>query len=230
MKIVAADSGSAILDRNLQPQRIVATSSIVVDIPYRSALAQISDALMVEADRHDLIVTELRMCRKLLESVSADEIHIDMTLGGVSVSKLTFSDLREMSISSKAKHNIRQVLPELRKLAIQIEQAYKVEVLAIGKESIPVRIAELTAGAHSVIYASAEALRNGSAIFLGLPTLCTITVDNDQITAKSLQSGEHDVLGFAVDKEGIMEKVHISEFNNPIVRGFKILKIKTKGT
>jgi len=230
LKIVAADSGSAILDRDLRPQRLVTVSSIVVDSPYRIALAQISSPMMVEADRHDLIVTELRMCRKLLESISADEVHIDMTLGGVSLSRLTFSDLREMSISSKAKHNIRQILPELRKLATQIEQAYKVEVLAIGKESIPVRIAELTAGAHSVIYASAEALRNRCTIFLGLPTLCTIAVDNGQITARSFQPGEHDVLGFATDKEGIMQKVQIGQFNNPIVRGFKILKIETKGT
>jgi hypothetical protein len=41
-----------------------------------------------------------------------------------------------MSISSRARQNIQEVLPELRKLATQIEQTHKVEVLAVGKESL----------------------------------------------------------------------------------------------
>lgn len=229
MRIVAADSASAILDEHLRPQTIVAVASVATEAPYRNSSAQISDLLMASANRHDLVVTELRMCRKLLQSVAADAVHIDMTLGAISLSKLTFSDIREMSVSSRARQNIQEVLPELRKLATQIEQTHKVEVLAVGKESLPVRIAELTAAAYSVIYASAEALKHQNTILLGLPALCTMTIGQGQVTTRSLQPGEHDVTGFAVDNDGVTEKIRASEFNNPTVRGFRILKIEKKG-
>jgi len=162
---------------------------------------------MAPANRHDLVVRELRMCRKLLQSVTADAVHIDMTLGAISLSKLTFSDIREMSISSRARQNIQEVLPELRKLATQIEQTHKVEVLAVGKESLPVRIAELTAAAYSVIYASAEVLKHRNTVLLGLPVLCTMTIGQGQVTTRSLQPGIHDVTGFAVDYDGVTQKI-----------------------
>lgn len=225
MKIIAADSGSAMLDENFTPQRIVAASSIGTDVPYRNAFTQISDLLMTSVDRHDLIVTELRMCRKLLRLTSADAVHLDMSLGGISVSQLTMSDLQDMPISSRAKQRIREALPELRKLATEIEQKFNVEVLAMGKESLPIRIAELTAGACSVIYASAEALKHQRTVLLGLPALCTIALGEGQVTARSLQQGEHDVVGFVEDNDGVTQKVEINEFNNPTVRGFRVLRI-----
>jgi len=226
LRIVAADSGSAILDESFTPQRIVAAASISTEIPYRNAFTQISELLMAPMNQHDLIVKELKMCRKLLQDASADAVHLDMSLGGMSVSQLTMSDLQDMRISSKAKERIRGVLPELRKLATEIEQEFKVEVLAIGKESLPVRIAELTAGACSVIYACKEALKHHQAILLGLPALCTIAAGERQVTARSLQQGEHDILGYAQDNNGVIQKVRINEFNNPAVRGFRVLRIE----
>lgn len=230
MRVVAADSGSAILDQSYRPEAIVAASSIMTQLPYRNASVQISDRLMVPANRHDLIISELRMCRRMLRTVMADTVHIDMSLGGLSVSQLTLSDLREMSISSRAKQNIREVLPELRKLATEIEQTYRVEVLAIGKESVAIRIAELTVGACSVIYASKEALEHQDSVLLGLPTLCTIAVTGGQVTARSLQPGEHDLVGSALDFNNVIRRVEISESNNPTVRGFKIINIMPKQT
>jgi len=230
LRIVAADSGSAILDENYRPKAIVAASSIVTEPPYRNASAQISDLLMVPANRHDLIVSELRMCKRMLQMVAADVVHIDMSLGGPSVSQLTISDLSEMPISSRAKQNVREALPELRKLATEIEQKYKVEVLAIGKESVAIRIAELTAGACSVVYASRKALEQRSTVLLGLPTLCTVTVSENQLTSHSFRPSEHDLVGSAFDFDEVTHRVQISEFNNPTVRGFKILKIRPKET
>jgi len=225
LRIIAADSGSAMLDENFTPQTIVAAASIGTEMPYRNAFTQTSDLLMAPANRRDLIVTELKMCRKLLQKASADVVHLDMSLGGMSVSQLTMSDLQDMRISSEAKQRIREVLPELRKLATETEQEFNVEILAIGKESLPVRIAELTVGACSVIYASAEALKHHRTILLGLPALCTIAISEGQVTARSLQQGEHDVVGYAEDSAGVIQKVRINEFNNPTVRGFRVLSI-----
>jgi len=228
LRVVAADSASAVLDGCFRPQRIVAVSSVATEPPYRDTSAQISDPSMAAADRHDLVVTELRMCRKLLESVSADAVHVDMTLGAASLSKLTFSDIREMTISPRARQNIQRILPELRKLATEIEQTHNVEVLAVGKESLPVRMAELTAGAHSVIYASAEVLKYRNTVLPGLPVLCTMTIGQGHVTGRSLQPGEHDVVGFAFDSDGVTQKVKVDEFNNPTVRGFRILRIEKR--
>lgn len=55
-----------------------------------------------------------------------------------------------------------------------------------------------------------------------------MTIGQGQVTARSLQPGEHDVAGFAVDTDGVTQKIRASEFNNPTVRGFKILKIEKK--
>ena len=228
MRIVAADSGSAILNEEFAPQKIVAASAICTEVPYRNAFTQLSDLLMTSVDQHDLVVRELRMCKKLLPFTSADAVHLDMSLGRIPVSQLTMSDLQDMSISSKAKQRIREVLPELRKLATEIEQEFNVEVLAIGKESLPVRIAELTAGAYSVIYASAEALKHQRTILLGLPALCTIALGEREVTARSLQQGEHDVVGFAEDSDNVIQKIKIEEFSNPAVRGFRVLRIAAK--
>jgi hypothetical protein len=225
LRIVAADSGSAILDESFMPQKIVAAASIRTGIPYRNASVQASKLLMEPVDQNSLIVTELRMCRDLLRTTPADVVHLDMSLGGIPVSQLSVTGLQDMRISSRAKERIREVLPELRRLASEIEQEFHVEVLAIGKESVAVRIAELTAGAFSVIYASEEALRSRRAILLGLPALCTVRTCDLQVTVRSLQQGEHDLMAYADDAMGVTQKVSIDEFNNPTVRGFRVLRI-----
>jgi hypothetical protein len=48
------------------------------------------------------------------------------------------------------RQNILKILPRLRKIAGEIGRLYDVDMLAIGKESVPVRIAELTAGAEEI--------------------------------------------------------------------------------
>lgn len=44
----------------------------------------------------------------------------------------------------------------------------------------------------------------------------------------SLMAAEHDVRGFAEDSEEVLKKVNITEFLNPIARGFRALKINPK--
>jgi len=69
-------------------------------------------------------------------------------------------------------------------------------------------------------------LKHHQAILLGLPALCTIAAGERQVTARSLQQGEHDILGYAQDNNGVIQKVRINEFNNPAVRGFRVLRIE----
>jgi hypothetical protein len=116
----------------------------------------------------------------------------------------------------------------LRKIAGEITQKYGVEVLAIGKESIPVRIAELTAGAHAILYASEKAIKEDQTVLLGLPSKCEPTFSENRVYLCSLMLAEHDVRGFAEDTKEILKKVNITNMLNPIARGFRILKITPK--
>ena len=98
-------------------------------------------------------------------------------------------------------------------------------MLAIGKESVPVRIAELTAGAEAIVYASKRADDTLEDLLLGLPLNCLPRVLDDLVYLQSLISGEHDLRSYAVDTEKILAKVKLAETLNPVARGFRALKI-----
>jgi hypothetical protein len=98
----------------------------------------------------------------------------------------------------------------------------------VGKESIPVRVAELTSGAHAILYACEKAVKDNKSILLGLPSKCQPRQDTNGVYLYSLITAEHDVRGYAEDTKGILRKVGISEMLNPVARGFRSLKIIPK--
>lgn len=229
MRIVAADSASAILDEKFEPRAIVATAAVVVEPPYRGPSRFLAKPVFVDAgNSYEAIVYEAELCRQLLASVEADIVHLDMSLGAVSLEELSPIQFSSMKISSKARTNLVKILPKLRRVSGEISQKYGVDVLAIGKESIPVRIAELTAGAHAIIYASEKALKQREPLMLGLPSKCQPKIVENKVYLCSLMAAEHDVSGYAVDVERILEKVNIVEMLNPCARGFRTLKIAPK--
>jgi hypothetical protein len=135
-----------------------------------------------------------------------------------------------MKISANARHHLLKVLPRLRKIANEIRQKYGVEMLAIGKESVPVRIAELTSGAHAILYASAKAANEKQTVMLGLPSRCQPRLTENSVYLYSLMPAEHDVRGDAEDTEEVLKKVNITEVLNPVARGFRALRISPKET
>jgi hypothetical protein len=90
---------------------------------------------------------------------------------------------------------------------------------------VPVRVAELTVAAEAVLFACQRAVEQKEAVLLGLPHMCQPTVLDDRVYVHSLMAAEHDVRSFAVDGEGVLTKVKLSETLNPIARGFRALKI-----
>jgi hypothetical protein len=138
------------------------------------------------------------------------------------LSPIQFSSIR---VSSKGRRHLLKILPRLRKIAGEVRQRYGVEVLAIGKESVPVRIAELTAGAHAILYACDKALKENQTVVLGLPLKCQPRPVGKRIYLYSLIAAEHDIRGYAEDKKEILKKVNIREMLNPVARGFRALKI-----
>ena len=229
MRVVAADSGAALLDEHLEPLEIVASAGVLVGEPYRFADFVLSEAVWVDVgEGYGVIPRELELCRRVLERVGGDVVHLDLSLGGASVAELTASRLVELGVPAKTRQYIVGILPRLRKLALEIKSGYGVEVLALGKESIPVRIAELTCGAQAIIYAAGRCIEEGKPLMIGLPSRCAPVIGQGCVYVKSLIPCEHDVYGYAVDVEGVLNSVSLVDMPNPVVRGFRMVKISPK--
>ncbi|MEM3769790.1 MAG: DUF4152 family protein [Candidatus Bathyarchaeia archaeon] len=226
MNIIAADSSAAILNEKFEPIHIVATAAVLVKPPYREPSECLAEAVFADAeDSHEVIVREAELCKQLVAKVGADVVHLDISLGAISLEQLSPIQFSNLKISSKAKSNLIKILPRLRKIAGEITQKYGVETLAIGKDSIPVRVAELTAGAHAIIYASEKAVKEKSTVMLGLPLKCQPRFIENKVYVNSLMAAEHDVKGYAIDNREALKKVNIIEILNPVARGFRTLKI-----
>jgi hypothetical protein len=155
-------------------------------------------------------------------------VHLDLSLGAVPVEELSPVQLSNMHVSSKARQQLLRLLPRLRKIAGEIKRVYGLDMLAIGKESIPVRVAELTAGAEAILFACEQAVEEKEELLLGLPSRCQPRIAGRRLYLHSLMASEHDVRGYAEDAGGVLSKVNMVETLNPIARGFRALRIKPK--
>ena len=229
MKVIAADSSAAILNDKFEPLSIVAAASILALPPYREASAFLAEPIFANAENgHEVIIHEAELCRDLIAKANADVVHLDMSLGSMTLEQLSPIEFTNMKISANARRHLLKVLPRLRKIANEIRQKYGVETLAIGKESVPVRIAELTSGAHAILYASAKAVDEKQAVMLGLPSRCQPRLTENSVYLYSLMPAEHDVRGDAEDKGKVLKKVNVTEVLNPVARGFRALRISPK--
>jgi len=227
LKVISADSAAAILDEQFNPILHVASSSVFVESPYREPSFRLAEPIFKEVDGgFDVIVHEAELCRSLLDTMKADVVHLDMSFGGVSVEELSPVELLNLRASKVGRQNILKILPRLRKIACEIKRVHGIEMLAIGKESMPVRIAELTAGAEAILFAAQRAIDEKEAVLLGLPLMCQPRFLGNCVYLHSLMANEHDVRGFSVDTVGVLTKVKLSETLNPIARGFRALTIK----
>ena len=196
MRIVAADSGAAILNHRFDPVSVVAAVAILVEPPYRKASSVLAEPIFAKADNgYGLIVHELELCQQLLKTVKADAVHLDISLRGINLEELSAVGISTMKKSRKARNQILKILPKLRKTASNILRTYGIEVLAFGKESIPVRIAELTSGAHAIRYAAEKAIEENIKLKLGLPTKSQPKFLKDKVALLSLMPAENEVVG-----------------------------------
>ena len=66
MRIVAADSGAAILNEKYEPVTVVAAASILTEPPYKMASSVLAEPIFVDANSgYNLIVHELELCQQL---------------------------------------------------------------------------------------------------------------------------------------------------------------------
>ncbi len=229
LKVISADSGAAILDKQYKPLYLVASASVLVEPPYREPSIRLVEPIFREVDIGlEVIVHEAELCLGLLNKVKADIVHLDMTLGGVSLEELSPVELINLKASRTGRQHILKILPRLRKVAWEIKRLHDLDMLAIGKESVPVRIAELTAGAEAILFASKRVAEQQQTVLLGLPQNCQSRLIGERVYLHSLLSGEHDIRSYAVDTEEVLRKIKLSETLNPVARGFRALKITPK--
>jgi hypothetical protein len=227
LSVIAADSAAAILDENFKPLCHVASGSVIVYPPYREAIFRLADPIFEEVNTgFEVIVHEAELCRSLLDKIKANVIHLDMSLGSISIEELSPVELANSRLSKTARQNILKILPSLRKIAGEIKRLYDVEMLAIGKESVPVWIAELTVGAEAVLLACNRAVDKKAPVLLGLPLICQPRIREDRVYLHSLIAAEHEVRGFATDVNDVLRKVKLLETLNPCARSFRALQIK----
>jgi len=226
LRVVAADSGAAVLSTNFEPLQVVAASAVLVEPPYTKASSCLAEPIFVKVETGPLlIVHELELCSSLLKSVKADVVHLDMSLGSLSLEELSAVSLSQMKISGKARGHILTILPKIRRIALDIKRAHDIEVLAIGKESVPVRIAELTSGAHAVLYVAEKAVQQKTRLKLGLPAKCRAEIVEESVYLRSLVPSEQDISGCAKDENKVLERVRTVETHNPVARGFRVLEV-----
>jgi hypothetical protein len=229
LRVVSADSAAAILDEKFNPLQIIASTSVLVNPPYREASARLAEPIFQEVENgYAVVVHEAELCRDLLDTVEADVVHLDMSLNAASLEELSPVELANMKLSSRARQHLLRILPKIRRIAGEIRRKHGLEMLAIGKESIPVRIAELTAGANAVTYACAKAIEDKAPVLLGLPSKCQHRIAGNRVYLYSLIAAEHDVRGYAECEAEVLGKVNIAEMLNPCARGFRALKITPK--
>jgi hypothetical protein len=226
LKVISADSAAAILDLQFKPILHVASVSVLVEPPYREPSFRLAEPIFKEVETgFDVIVHEAELCRGLLDKMKADVVHLDMSLGGISVEELSPVELINLRVSVRGRQNILRILPRLRKIACEIKRLHGIDMLAIGKESMPVRIAELTAGAEAILFAAQRVVEEKEDVLLGLPLMCQPRFLDHRVYLHSLIANEHDVRGFSLDSESVLTKVKLSETLNPIAKGFRALKI-----
>jgi hypothetical protein len=227
--VVAADSGAAVLNEGFEPLQVVAMSAVLVEPPYTGVSSCLVEPIFADVEAGPLLVVrELELCWNLLKGVKADVVHLDMSLGGISLEELSAVNLSQMRISRKARGHVLKILPKIRKVATDIRRVYGIDVLAIGKESVPVRIAELTSGAYAVLYAAKKALQQFSTVRLGLPSRCSAKIGKKKVILQSLIPAEKEIASTATDEKDLLKKVEIREMLNPRARGFRLLEIKPR--
>ena len=85
MRVVSADSATAILDEKFNPLEIIAFTLVLANPPYREASTSLAESIFKEAeDGYAVVVHETELCRELLNKVEADVVHLDMSLNAIS--------------------------------------------------------------------------------------------------------------------------------------------------
>lgn len=221
MRIIAADSACSTLDAAFMPADILASAVILLDHPYREPAQVRHVAADYRLSDPNVLVYELRLCQQMLETETADCVHLDLSFGGLNLLSITDEMLWRTPLSTHGREVLRLVLPDLQALALSIGERFKVPVYAVGDKSGAVRLAELTAAAGGVARAAQRALTADAPVTVGLPRHTRAIFEEGRVTVASTEPMELGLIAGAEAPEG----VDVEAFLNPVAREFQALRL-----
>lgn len=227
MLIAGADSGSALLDGNYRPIKIIATVAIIGEPPYRKPSSDLHK--IIEREPHDvtIIKEEIECIMRLLSRCKKpiNIAHIDISAGSIDLSEIELEDIDVLDIPRGVKSYLKNLFPIIQPLLKSLKDEYGVSPIGIGKESTIVRLAELGTAVYAILY-GLERVRKFKRMRIGLPRATSINMSKRYIRAVSLLPGEHDLeYELKIDPK-LIEGIEIEEYPNPIARGFRVIELR----
>ncbi len=224
MRIVASDTGGALLDGDYTPIGLIATAAVLVEKPYRTAsmsIVKYSDPFSYDMSGRQAVKDEALLAMKLARKTKPDVVHIDSTLGGIEIRKLDDVTIDALRISDRGKAVWHDLRKDLQPLAKRLWEDTGIEMVAIGKESVAVRIAEIFAGIYTARWA-VEYARKNERTSVGLPRYMSVELRPGKIYGESLDPREGGLFGeIEAETEGIGWEL----YPNPLVRTFMVLEV-----
>ncbi|EEB73070.1 DUF4152 family protein [Thermococcus sp. AM4] len=224
MRIVSADTGGALLTEDYEPIGLIATAAVLVEKPYKTATlsrVKYADPFNYDMSGRQAIRDEALLAVELAREVKPDVIHLDSTIGGIEVRKLDEPTIDALTITDRGKEVWKDLAKDLQPLAKKFWEETGIEIIAIGKSSVPVRIAEIYAGLYTAKWAIGYARKEGKAI-VGLPRYMKVEIRPGKIYGESLDPREGGLFGeIEAETEGIGWEL----YPNPLVRRFMVLEV-----
>ncbi|ASJ03964.1 DUF4152 family protein [Thermococcus barossii] len=224
MRIVAADTGGALLTEDYEPVGLIATAAVLVERPYRTATlsrARYADPFNYDMSGRQAIRDEALLAVELARETKPDVVHLDSTIGGIEVRKLDEPTIEALTITDRGKEVWRDLVKDLQPLAKKLWEETGIEIIAIGKSSVPVRMAEIYSGLYTAKWAIEYARENGKAT-VGLPRYMKVEIRPGKIYGESLDPREGGLFGeINAETEGIGWEL----YPNPLVRRYMVLEV-----
>jgi len=224
MRIVSADTGGALLTENYEPVGLIATAAVLVEKPYKTATlsrVRYADPFNYDMSGRQAIKDEAFLAVELAREVKPDVIHLDSTIGGIEVRKLDEPTIDALTITDRGKEVWKDLAKELQPLAKKLWEETGIEIVAIGKWSVPVRIAEIYSGIYTARWAIERAREEGR-VMVGLPRYMKVEIRPGKIYGESLDPREGGLFG---EIEANTDGIGWELYPNPLVRRYMVLEV-----
>jgi len=224
MRFVSADTGGGLLTEDYELVGLIATAAVLVEKPYRTAsLSRVryADPFNYDLSGRQAVRDEAFLAVELAREVRPDVIHLDSTIGGIEVRKLDEPTIDALTITDRGKEVWKDLAKDLQPLAKKFWEETGIEIIAIGKSSVPVRIAEIYSGLYTAKWAIDYAKKNGKVI-VGLPRYMSVELRPGKIYGESLDPREGGLFGeIEADTDGIGWEL----YPNPFFRRYMVLEV-----
>ena len=224
MRIIAADTGGALLDDAYNPVGLIATVAVLVEKPYRTAtLSEVryADPFNYDMSGRQAVRDEAFLAVELAMKLRPDVVHLDSTIGGIEVRKLDEPTIDALAITDRGKEVWKDLAKDLQPLAKRLWEETGIEMVAIGKSSVPVRIAEIYSGLYTAKWAI-ERARDEGRIVVGLPRYMGVELRPGKIYGESLDPREGGLFG---EIEAKTDGIGWELYPNPLVRRYMVLEV-----